>query len=60
MHECPRCGIEAVPDPEHERVICCLSCWHSWAVPKDTRCTGSLPRLMPALRVLDEDRHLNR
>lgn len=60
MQECPRCGGEAVPDPEHERVICCLSCWHSWALAQDTRCPSSLPRLAPGLRMLDEHRHLNR
>ncbi|GAA3370960.1 hypothetical protein GCM10020367_19690 [Streptomyces sannanensis] len=57
MKECPRCGGDAVPDPEHERVLCCLSCWHTWALPRS--CPGFLPRLMPALRVLGESRKLN-
>lgn len=60
MNPCPRCGGEAVPDAEHERALRCLSCWHTWALPKDTSCPDFRLRLMPALRVLDEYRDLNR
>ncbi|RLU80480.1 hypothetical protein CTZ27_35225 [Streptomyces griseocarneus] len=60
MQECPRCGGHAVPDPEHDRALWCLSCWHAWTLPSEPRCTGHLPRLMTALRVLQEHRDLNR
>lgn len=60
MVQCPHCGSEGVPDPEHERVVHCLSCWHAWTLPKNTSCPGFLPRLMPALRILEEYRDLNR
>ncbi|PJJ02533.1 hypothetical protein BX264_2880 [Streptomyces sp. 2333.5] len=59
MQECPRCGSEATLDPENARALWCLSCWHAWTLPKESRCTGLLPRLMPGLRVLDEHRDLN-
>lgn len=60
MGQCPQCGSSAEPDPEHSGMGWCLTCWHSWALPRDTRCGGSMPHLSPALRVLDEHRHLNR
>ncbi|TGA84202.1 hypothetical protein E2651_42685 [Streptomyces sp. MZ04] len=60
MQECPRCGGEAAPDPEHQRSLWCLACWHSWPMPEDTRCPGLLPRLAPGLRLLGESRHLRR
>ncbi|MGV9322468.1 hypothetical protein [Streptomyces sp. NPDC003660] len=60
MTECPRCGSEAVPDPEHARVIRCLSCWHAWTLPVEVSCLGHRPVLMSALRKLDEYRHLRR
>ncbi len=60
MHECPYCGSHAEPDPEHPRIVRCLTCWTAWALPQQHRCSGTRNLLAPGLRVLDEYRDLNR
>lgn len=61
MTECPRCGGSAQPDPEHPRVLRCLSCWDVWTLPTEWRCPGAgRGTLGPSLRLLEEYRHLNR
>lgn len=53
---CPQCGGDGQADPEHSRVLWCLSCWHCWVLPREEQCTGRRPVLSPALRLL-ADRH---
>ncbi|WP_431042929.1 hypothetical protein ACQUSR_14200 [Streptomyces sp. P1-3] len=61
MFECPQCGGGAERDPEHQRVIRCLRCWEAWVVPYEPRCPGAgRGSLSPALRLLEDYRHLNR
>lgn len=60
MEQCPQCGGEAQPDPESSRVRWCLSCWHTWALPREHACLGRRPALSPGLRKLDEYRDLRR
>lgn len=60
MWQCPQCGGSAEPDPEHSGVMRCLSCWHAWSLPRESTCPGYWPRLITALRKLDEYRDLRR
>ncbi|GAA0599746.1 hypothetical protein GCM10010394_31550 [Streptomyces crystallinus] len=60
MQPCPRCGGSAETDPEHARVVCCLSCWHTWVLPGERPCAGTRNLLAPGLRMLEEYRDLNR
>ncbi|GGK74871.1 hypothetical protein [Streptomyces flaveus] len=60
MGQCPQCGGSAEPDPEHSGVMRCMACWDVWALPRASSCPGCRPRLMSALRKLDEYRDLRR
>ncbi|MFJ6560011.1 hypothetical protein ACIQMV_09035 [Streptomyces sp. NPDC091412] len=58
MGQCPQCGDDAQPDPEHPRVLWCLICWHAWTLPRQPHCPGYRPTWNAALRTLDEYRDL--
>lgn len=60
MRQCPQCGSDAAPDPEHSGVLWCLSCWRSWTLPREPYCPGARPVLNSGLRTLAEYRHLSR
>lgn len=60
MQECPHCGRNTQPDPEHSRAWWCLSCWRAWTLPALAGCSGTIRPLTPGLRLLAESRELNR
>lgn len=60
MEQCPQCGSEAQPDPEHPAAWWCLACWHVWTPPREEHCPGRRPVLSPALRMLADSRDLRR
>ncbi|MFD5472933.1 hypothetical protein [Streptomyces sp. NPDC127105] len=60
MGQCPQCGGNAHPDPEHSGVMRCLTCWNVWTLPREQPCPGYRPTLNAALRKLGEYRNLRR